>query len=277
MEIGKFNSMRVVKHVDFGVYLDGEELGEVLMPIRYVPENCEDGDTVEVFLYVDSEDRPIATTEKPFAQVGDFAALKVKSVSKYGAFLDWGLMKDLLVPFSEQKINLEEGNTVVVYIYLDGKTNRIAASAKVEKFTAKEPFEAEPETEVDLLVCKKTDLGYKAIINNKFLGLLYENEVFKPLYIGQRVKGYVKQIREDGKVDLRLQKSGFQQIVGESENLLVRLQKAGGFLATTDKTPAEEIYSIYGISKKMYKKAVGDLYKKRLISIEEEGIRLIEK
>ena len=276
MQIGKYNTLRVVKHVDFGVYLDGGEFGEILLPIRYVPANCEVDDRVDVFVYVDSEDRIIATTEKPFAEVGDFAALQVKSVTKFGAFLDWGLMKDLLVPFSEQKVYLEEGQLAVVYIYLDEKTNRIVGSAKLEKWVTKTPASFEENDQVEALIAKKTDLGYKAIINNMYLGLIYQNEIFNPVAVGQKVPAFIKQVREDGKIDVRLQRSGAQHVMTEAERILAKLTDAGGFLPTTDKTAPEEIYATFGISKKSYKKVVGELYKRRLITIEEEGIRLVK-
>jgi uncharacterized protein len=204
VNIGKYNTLRVIKEVDFGVYLDGEQEGEILMPVRYVPPHCQVGDYVDVFLYLDSEDRPIATTEKPFAQVGEFAMLRVKSVNKIGTFLDWGIMKDLLVPFREQKVTMIEGRSYLVYILVDDESKRIVASAKLNKYLDKTVPEYTVGQEVDLVIESETDLGYKAIINNLHWGILYENEVFEQLAKGLKVKGYVKKIRTDNKIDLSL-------------------------------------------------------------------------
>jgi len=274
-KLGRYNILRVVKAVDFGVYLDGGKDGEILLPTRYVPEGCQPGDRLDVFVYLDSEDRIIATTETPLAQVGDFACLRVVSVNATGAFLDWGLLKDLLVPFREQKMTMQEGNSYIVYVYIDQDTRRIVASAKIEKFLDTDEPDLEPGQLVDLIIYQQTEMGYKAIINNQYTGLLYGNEVFQPLAIGERIIGYVKQVREDAKIDLVLHKPGFEKVEDMAGNILARLQKEGGFMAVTDKSPAELIYDIFGISKKNYKKAVGDLYKRRLIAIEETGIRLI--
>lgn len=273
--IGKYNTLRVIKKVDFGVYLDGEKEGEILMPIRYVPEGCEPGDEVEVFLYLDSEDRPVATTEKPYAQVGEFAMLRVKSVNNIGTFLDWGLMKDLLVPFREQKTTMTEGRSYLVYIYIDEETGRIAASAKLSKFIGKTiPQYAEGE-EVDLIIESESDLGFNAIINNLHWGMLYENEVFEQLDKGQRLKGYIKKVRPDNKIDLTLYKRGYEKVDAVAQGILDMLKQHGGSMKVTDKSEAETIYRLFGISKKTFKKAIGALYKKRLILLEPESIRLI--
>lgn len=274
-KIGRYNLLQVIKEVDFGIYLDGGRDGEILMPKRYVPEDCKPGDRIDAFVYLDSEDRLIATTEEPLAQVGDFAYLRVSSVNAIGAFLDWGLLKDLLVPFREQKMKMQEGNSYIVYVYLDEDTRRIVASAKINRFLDKEEPELEPNQLVDLLIYQKTELGFKAIINNRYQGLLYDNEVFQPLTTGQRTIGYVKQIRDDFKIDLVLQKPGFEVVEDIAETILNRITEAGGFMAVTDKSPAELIYDTFGISKKTYKKAIGDLYKRRLITLEKEGIRQV--
>ncbi|MDJ1503251.1 S1 RNA-binding domain-containing protein [Xanthocytophaga agilis] len=273
-KIGRYNLLKVIKELDFGVYLDGGKDGEILMPKRYVPEDCKPGDRIDAFIYLDSEDRIIATTETPLAQVGDFAYLKAVSVNATGAFLDWGLLKDLLVPFREQKMSMQEGKFYIVYVYLDEDTRRIVASAKIEQFLDKSEPELEAGQLVDLLIYQKTELGFKAIINNQYSGMLYDNEIFQPLTTGDRIIGYVKQIRDDFKIDLILHKPGFDKIEDIAESIFIRLQEEGGFMAVTDKSPAETIYELFGISKKTYKKAVGDLYKRRLIVIEETGIRL---
>jgi Uncharacterized protein conserved in bacteria len=266
----------VVKTVDFGVYLDGGSDGEILLPTRYVPENCEIGDTLSVFIYTDSEDRLIATTVKPYAMVGEFACLEVEAVNEVGAFLDWGLMKQLLVPFREQHAKMREGGRYPVFVYVDFESKRITASAKLEKFIDESRAELEAGQEVELMIYKKTDLGWKAIVNQQYGGMLYQNEVFQPIEIGQKLTGFVKQVREDDKIDLMLQKPGFEKIDDFSVKLHELLKEAEGFLPFTDKSPADDIYNQFGISKKTFKKAVGDLYKKRLILLEEKGIRLVK-
>jgi len=276
-EIGKFNTLRVVKAVDFGVYLDGDVLGEILLPRRYVPQGCQPGDSVEVFLYHDSEDRLIATTQRPYAGVGDLALLKVVAVNKFGAFLDWGLPKDLLVPFGEQQQRMQAGRLYMVYVFLDETSRRVAASAKLKKFPAAPPTAFEKGQAVDLQIADRTDMGYKAIIEKRTWGVLYHNEVFQELSQGQRLRGFIKNVRSDGKIDLSLQKPGYEKVPGLSENVLAVIRAHGGFLDVTDKTSAERIYSLFGISKKSFKKAIGALYKAQRISLEKDGIALIQK
>ena len=275
--IGKFNRLKVVKEFDFGLYLDGAELGEILLPRRYVPEGCKIDDEVDVFIYFDSNDRIILTTEIPFATVGEFAFLHVKMVDEFGAFLDWGLMKDLLVPFREQKVPLTKGRSCVVYVFYDEKSNRIAASAKVEKHLNPIPPSYSVGEEVDLLIWKATDLGYKVIINHAHQGILYANEVFQELAVGQKMKGFIKKVRDDLKIDVGLFPSGYANIKQNSDAILSYLEHQGGYADISDKTPAEIIHSLFGISKKTFKKIIGDLYSQRIILIEKEGIRLVSK
>lgn len=274
IEIGKWNSLIILKELDFGIYLEGKEQGEILMPIRYVPADVKIGDTIEAFIYFDSEDRIIATTEKPFAQVGDFALLEVVSVSGVGAFLDWGLMKDLFVPFREQKQKMEVGYSYVVYIYVDEMSGRIVGSAKVENFLDKTPHEFKEGQEVDLIIYTQTDIGYKAIINNTHAGVLFDSDVFRTLHRGEHTKGYIKKIREDGKIDLLLDKPGYEKVDEISKKILDRLKEENGFIALSDKSPADDIYDMFCISKKNFKKAIGALYKARAITLEENGIKL---
>lgn len=274
IELGKFNQLEVVKEVDFGMYLDGGEEGEILLPTRYVPEDCEIGDFLNVFLYLDIDERLIATTLTPLVQVGQFAYLEVAWVNQFGAFLNWGLMKDLFVPFREQKMKMQVGRSYVVHAHIDEESYRIVASAKVERYLSKEFPEYTPNEEVEILIWQKTDLGFKAIIDNKYSGLLYENEIFCPLETGMRVKAYVKQVREDGKVDLILQKPGFEKIDDFAKTLLDYIKEHDGRIDLTDKSPADDIYDTFGVSKKTFKKGVGDLYKKRLIALHEDGITL---
>lgn len=274
VEIGKYNNLIATKKVDLGVYFDGEELGEILLPKRYVPADLNTGDVIEVFIYNDSEDRPIATTEKPVAQVGEFAFLKVVSVTKFGAFIDWGLPKNLLVPYREQRRILEEDRSYPVYIYLDEKSQRITASTKIDKFLDLEPITFKEGDEVNLWIFEKTNIGYKAIINGTHSGILYDNEVFQKLEIGQHTKGYIRKIREDQKIDLRLQKSGVDNISEGMEEILAKLKEQKGFIPVNDRSTPEVISETFGISKKTFKKSIGALYKKRLIIMDDEGIKL---
>ena len=276
IELGKFNTLRVVKEVDFGMYLDGGEEGEILLPSRYVPENCKPGDELTVFIYLDNEERLVATTLTPLVQVGEFACLEVAWINQYGAFLNWGLMKDLFVPFREQKMKMQVGKQYVIHAHLDDESYRIVASAKVDRYLSREKAPYEPGQEVSILIWQKTDLGFKAIIENRYSGLLYENEIFCPLETGMEMKAFVKQVREDGKVDLILQKPGFEKIDDFSKTLLDYIKAHGGRINLNDKSPAEDIYDTFGVSKKTFKKGVGDLYKKRLITLHEDGIALAD-
>ena len=274
IELGKFNTLEVVKQVDFGMYLDGGEEGEILLPSRYVPEDCNIGDWLNVFLYLDIDERLIATTLTPLVQVGEFACLEVAWVNEFGAFLNWGLMKDLFVPFSEQKMKMQVGRSYVVHAHLDDESYRIVASAKVDRYLSKEMPRYQPGDEVNILIWQKTDLGFKAIIENQFSGLLYDGEIFQPLRTGNQLKAFVKQVREDGKIDLMLQKPGFEKVDDFSKTLLDYIREHNGRIALTDKSPAEDIYDTFSVSKKTFKKAVGDLYRKRLIVLHEDAIVL---
>ncbi|MCD7900793.1 MAG: S1-like domain-containing RNA-binding protein [Bacteroides sp.] len=276
IELGKFNTLEVVKQVDFGIYLDGGDSGEILLPTRYVPEDVQIGDWLTVFLYLDSEERLIATTITPLAQVGEFACLEVSWVNQFGAFLDWGLMKDLFVPFREQKMKMQIGKEYIVYIYLDEESFRIVGSAKVDRYLSKDMPEYQPGDEVNILIWQKTDLGFKAIADNKYSALLYDNEIFQTLHTGDKLTAYVKQIRSDGKIDLILQKPGYEKVDDFSKTLLDYIKEQGGSTSLNDKSDADEIYQTFGVSKKTFKKAVGDLYKKRLIVITPEGLKTSE-
>ncbi len=275
--LGRYNQLEVVKEVDFGLYLNGDEDGEILLPKRYVPEGTQPGDWLNVFIYLDMDERLVATTLEPYVQVGEFACLQVAWTNEYGAFLDWGLMKDLFVPFREQKVRMEKGRYYVVHVHLDEESYRIVASAKVERYLSKEPPAYAHNEEVEVLVWQQTDLGWKVIIDNQYAGMLFKNEVFCRLQPGMRVKAFVKQVREDGKVDLVLQKGGMRKVEDFSDTLLAYIQGHGGFIPFTDKSDAVVIYDTFGVSKKTFKKAVGDLYKKRCILLEPEGLRLAGK
>ena len=271
--LGDYNTLKVVKSVDFGLYLDGGDEGEILLPLRYVTKDMHVGDELEVFIYLDQEERPVATTEHPYAKVGEFARLEVAWVNQYGAFLKWGLMKDLFCPFREQKQRMQQGQRHIVYIKVDEDSYRLMATAKVEKYLQQAPALKHGE-QVDVLVWQKTDLGFKVIVNNKYQGQIYENQIFQPLYSGDRLTAYIDHVRQDGKIDLTLQPTGRQHTLDFAEVLLRYLYENDGRCNLGDKSPAEMIYDRFQVSKKAYKKAIGDLYKRRLITIEEDGIRL---
>ena len=275
IKLGDYNTLKIVKEVDFGLYLDGGEEGEILLPSRYVPEHYTIGEELEVFIYLDNEERLVATTEHPIAKVGDFAYLEVAWVNEYGAFLSWGLMKDLFCPFREQKMKMEIGDSYIVYIHIDEDSYRIMASAKVEHFFNPEFPPYRHGEEVDLLIWQKTDLGFKVIIDNAYPGLVYEDQIFKYIHTGDRMKGYIEGVREDGKIDVTLQPIGRKQTLDFSETLLQYLKDNDGVCPLGDKSDAEDIKRQFQVSKKTYKKAIGDLYKKRLITISENGIKLI--
>ena len=278
VRLGRMNRLTVVREVDFGLYLDGGEVyGQILLPARYVPADTQVGDSLDVFLYLDQEERIIATTERPLAQVGDFAYLEVAWVNNFGAFLHWGPMKDLFVPFREQKLKMQKGNKYIVHVHLDDESYRIMASAKVERYLNHTFPPYRKGDEVDLLVWQKTDLGFKAIVDNQYGGLLYDQQIFRPLHTGDTLKAYVEQVRPDGKIDLMLQRPGYAAATDFSSELLHHLQQQGGFSMLGDKSPAEDIYAAFGVSKKVFKKAVGELYRQRLITIADDGIRLISE
>ena len=248
------------------------------MPQKYVPEGTEIGDEIEVFVYLDQEERPIATTEEPLAQVGDFAYLECSWVNEYGAFLSWGVMKDLFCPFREQKKRMVMGNSYIVHIHLDEDSYRLVASAKVEHYLdERRPRDYKHGQEVDLLVWQKTDLGFKVIVDNQYPGLIYEDQVFQYVHTGDRLKGYISTIRPDGKIDCTLQPTGQQHAEGFAEVLLQYLREHNGICDLGDKSEAEDIKRRFQVSKKVYKRAIGDLYKRRLITVEPLSIRLVSE
>ncbi|MEG1615859.1 MAG: S1-like domain-containing RNA-binding protein [Bacteroidales bacterium] len=275
VKIGKYNKMTVVKSLDFGIYLDGGSGLEILMPRRYVPEGTEIDDELDCFVYLDSEDRLLATTETPYATVGEFALLKVNSANSVGAFMDWGVSKELLVPFREQKVTMEEGRSYLVYIYEDMVSHRIAGSAKLNKFLDNTPPDYKSNQEVDLIIMKQTDLGFKVIIDGLHSGMIYHNQIFKPVKVGDKMKGYVKEVRPDEKIDVMLQPQGYQKVVGSLENeIMDQLAENEGFLPFTDKSDPDVIMAEFHCSKKNFKKALGALYKQNRIELLENGIKL---
>ena len=309
IQLGQKNRLKAAWKVDFGMYLEGDDEGKILLPTRYVPEDLEVGDEIDVFVYLDNEERRVATTLEPKAMVGDFAYLEVAWVNEFGAFLDWGLMKDLFCPFREQKKRMEAGRSYIVHVHLDEESYRIMASAKVEKWLENDKLAKEyipsaekedtilsqrekgdlstpplgeagrglllPGSKVSALIWQKTDLGFKAIIDNKYGALLYDSQLFREIHTGDKVEAYITKIRSDGKIDIALQQNGRQHTEDFAEKLLHYLQYRGGRCRLGDKSSAEEIKEQFGVSKKTYKRAIGDLYKRRLITISEDGIELV--
>lgn len=274
LKLGDYNRLTILKKVDFGLYLDGGDAGEILLPKKLQPKNYQIGDEIEVFLYLDTEERLVATTEHPLCKVGEFAFLEVAWVNKYGAFLKWGLQKDLFCPFREQKMRMEIGKSYIVHVHIDEESYRIMASAKVEHYLSQRVPEYQQGDAVNALIWQKTDLGFKVIIDNKYQGLAYEEEIFKNIHTGDRLTAYIKSVRPDGKIDLKLQPMGHQQALDFSEELLQYLKEHDGKCNLGDKSDADDIRERFQVSKKTFKKAIGNLYKQRLITVSDFSISL---
>ncbi|ELA8078903.1 GntR family transcriptional regulator [Vibrio alginolyticus] len=275
IKIGQINSLEVIKKADFGVFLDGDDYGSVLLPSKYVPEGTEIGEHVDVFLYFDSESQLAATIERPIAQVGEWGLMKIEGVNATGAFVNWGIKeKDLLIPFSEQRTRFSAGQTILVYVYTDKASGRIVGTTKFNKWLDKTPANYEVNEQVDLIIAERSQLGYKAIVNSKHWGMIFPSDVFGKLYIGKKLKGFIKHIREDGKIDLALQKVGVAKMDDLSSKILDLLEKKGGFLPLNDKSSPEAIFDAFRTSKGTYKKTIGGLYKQGKIVIEKDGIRI---
>jgi len=275
VKLGQFNLLRVIKKVDFGLYLDGDKFGDILLPRKYADKNVVIGDSIEVFIYLDSEDRIVATTLKPKALVGECAYLKVIEINRIGAFMDWGLPKDLLVPFNQQQKPMQKGYSYTVYLYVDELTERIAGSTRLEDFLNQRPDSLLPNQSVELMIYGKSDLGFKAVIDGRYLGQLYQNEVFRPLHYGEKLPGFIKKVRQDGKVDLSLQLAPHLDRSSLVDSILAYLRGNDGVSPLTDKSPPDDIYATFGVSKASYKKALGQLYKNRQILIEKHQITLL--
>ncbi|MBC8047384.1 MAG: GntR family transcriptional regulator [Fimbriimonadaceae bacterium] len=275
LNIGNVNTLTILRITSVGMYLSDEENNEVLLPNKYILPEFKVGNEAEVFIYKDSEERLIATTLEPFIKLNEFAFLQVKESNQVGAFLNWGLEKDLFVPFKEQPVKMIAGKRYVVYLYLDAGTERLTASGKIYKFLDNSELEIQEDDTVDLLIYKESAMGFSAIINNKYDGLIYHNEIFQEIYVGDKIKGYIKSIREDHKIDLRLQQSGYKNIEPNSEVILKYLQMHNGFLDLNDKSDPEEISQRLSMSKKTFKKAIGGLYKQQLIELRQDGIYLL--
>ncbi|EKM15057.1 3-deoxy-7-phosphoheptulonate synthase [Vibrio harveyi] len=277
IKIGQINSLEVIKTADFGVFLDGEDYGSVLLPNKYVPEGTELGAHLDVFLYFDSESQLAATIDKPIAQVGEWGLMKIEGINKTGAFVNWGIKeKDLLIPFSEQRARFAAGQNILVYVYTDKASGRIVGTTKFNKWLDKTPANYEVNEQVDLIIAERSQLGYKAIVNGEHWGMIFPSDVFGKLFIGKKLKGYIKQVREDGKIDLALQKVGVAKMDDLSSKVIELLEKKGGFLPLNDKSSPEAIFEAFRTSKGTYKKTIGGLYKAGKIVIEKDGIRLAE-
>ncbi|WOO42231.1 CvfB family protein [Rubellicoccus peritrichatus] len=273
--VGEWNRLVVMKIFDRGIYVDGDWLGDILLPRKEVPEGCKLYDELNVFLYFDSEDRIIATMQTPKAVAGEVTVLEVVSVGNYGAFLDWGLAKDILVPFREQRSPMKVGEKQVVVVFYDERSGRLVASSKLNKFLQHDPIQAREGDAVDLIICHETDIGRNAVINGTHWGLIHKGDIFEKLTLGDKVTGYIKKIREDGKVDLSLKKLGYGKVSGLAGEILDALDASNGFIPLNDKSSPEAISQKFGASKKAYKMAIGKLYKQELIKIEPDGIRLV--
>ncbi|CAM2982422.1 CvfB family protein [Vibrio neptunius] len=276
IKVGQINHLEVVKKADFGVFLDAGDYGTSLLPNRLVPEGTEVGQFIDAFLYFDSDNQLVATTETPIAQVGEWGLMKIQGINSTGAFADWGIKgKDLLIPFSEQRSRYSEGQTILVYVYTDKASGRIVGTTKFNKLLDKTPANYQRNQQVDLIIAERSDLGFKAIVEGQHWGMIFKSDVFGKLFVGKRLKGYIKGIREDGKVDLSLQKIGVAKMDDLSQKVLDLLEKKGGFLPLNDKSSPESIFAAFRTSKGTFKKTIGGLYKQGKITIEEDGIRIV--
>ena len=276
IKLGDYNTLTVIRRAEQGFYLEGDEMsGDILLPNRYVPEGLAIEKEIEVFVYLDQDERLIATTEHPAAKVGEFACLEVAWINQYGAFLKWGLMKDLFCPFREQKQRMEVGKHYIVYVKEDEESHRLMATAKVERYLESEDVQLKHGDACDCLIWQKTDLGFKTIINNRYQGQIYDNQIFQPLHSGDRLTAYIDHVRQDGKIDVTIQPTGRQHTLDFAEVLLRYLYENDGHCDLCDKSDAELIYDRFKVSKKAYKRAIGDLYRRRLITIGDDGINLV--
>lgn len=276
IKIGQINKLEVTKTVDFGVFLDGGDYGSILLPSRFVPEGTAVGEALDVFIYLDSENEVVASTETPKAQVGQFGLMNVIGTNSIGAFVDWGIAKkDLLVPFSEQRGRLDEGQNILVYVYIDKASSRIVGTTRFNKWLDNTPANYERGQQVDILIAERTDLGYKAVINGEHWGLIFHSDVFGKLFIGKQLKAFIAEMREDGKISLSLQRPGVARMDDLSEKVIATLEKKEGFLPLTDKSSPDAIFTEFRTSKGTFKKTIGGLYKAGKITIEKDGIYLV--
>ncbi|WP_298902114.1 S1-like domain-containing RNA-binding protein [uncultured Psychroserpens sp.] len=277
IKIGDYNTLEILRETDQGLYLADKEGNEVLLPNRYVPESFKIWEEIEVFVYLDNEERPVAVTDEPYIVRDDFALLRCNQVTSHGAFLDWGMVKELFCPFKEQAFKMKAGGWYLVYCYLDEETDRLVASSKTNRFLDNKELSVQQFDEVDLIVSHPSELGMNVIVNNQHLGLIFSEDIFKDISVGDRLKGYVKKVRHDNKLDIVLGKIGYRKIEPNADVVMQYLEDSSdGFLALNDKSNPEDIKRELQMSKKTFKKAIGTLYKQRLITIESDGIRLVD-
>lgn len=276
MQLGEYNTFEILRDTDPGLFLGDNEGNEVLLPNRYVPEEFNIGDKIEVFVYLDNEERPVATTDKPYITKGDFSLLRCNQVTKYGAFLDWGLVKELFCPFKEQAFKMKAGGWYLVHCYLDEETERLVASSKTNRFLDNKELTVSKFDEVDLIISHPSEIGMNVIVNKKHLGLVFKDDIFKDISVGDRLKGIVKKVRQDNKLDILLSQIGYRNIEPNAEIILKELNDNSGFIPLHDKSDPDDIKHQLQMSKKSFKKAIGTLYKERLITIESDGIRLVQ-
>ncbi len=275
IEAGHYYDLEVVKSVDFGLYLNAEGQ-EILLPRRFVPQDAAIGDTVHVFVYHDNEDRLIATTQKPVATVGEFALMKCVGKTEHGAFLEWGIMKDVFVPLSNMVNRMQPQEHYLIYLYIDERTGRVTGTEKIQRFLSNDHLTVKEDETVDLIAWQQTDIGYKMIINNRHTGVLHFSDVFRDLQYGERLKGYIRKIRPENKIDVSIGEKGYRKVTTETDRLLELLREHNGYLPYNDKSSPEEIYNFFGVSKKTFKMTVGSLYKDRKVELTQTGIKLID-
>lgn len=277
IELGRKNKLEILRDTSVGLFLGDDEGNDVLLPNKYVPEHYEIGESIEVFCYLDYDERPVATTLEPYIMLGEFRLLEVAEINEFGAFMQWGLEKHLLVPFREQRNKMKEGQWYVVYCYLDDKSGRLVASNKLDMFLSNDVLDLKEWDEVDLVVTRQTDLGWEVIVNEKHKGLVYFNEVFKTINIGDVIPGCIKTIRKDNKLDISLQPLGTRVLEPAANKIYQVIKENGGFLELHDKSSPNEIRYLMQMSKKTFKKGIGTLYKAKKILLEESGVRLIKE
>ncbi len=274
MNIGEFNTLTILRQRSPGLFLSDDEGNEVLLPNRYVKDSHTEGGQIDVFVYLDNDERPVATTDTPYIKKGEFALLRCNQVNKYGAFLDFGLVKELFCPFKEQAFKMLPGQWYLVYCYLDEDSGRLVASSKTNRFLSNEELTVKKFDEVDLIISHPTDMGMNVIVSQKHSGIIYNSDIYRDLNIGDRLKGIIRKVRSDNKLDVVLSQIGYKSIEPNSEKIMLKLEASEGFLPLHDKSSPDEIKAELQLSKKGFKKAIGHLYKERLIDIKEDGIYL---
>ncbi len=277
IKLGEYNTLKILRDTDPGLFLGNDEGNDILLPNKYIPQQFEIGDMLEVFVYLDHEERPVATTLKPHIKPGEFAMLRCNYTNEFGAFLDWNLEKDLFCPFKEQAFKMRQGDWYLVYCYIDDETDRLVASSKTNSFLSNKELNVKQFDEVNLIVSHPSEIGMNVIVNEKHLGLIYKDDIYKEISVGDRLKGIIKKVRPDNKLDISLSQIGYRNIEPNAQKILDILKDNSGFLPYTDKSNPEDIKETFEMSKKSFKKAIGSLYKKRILSLQDNGIKLSDK